>query len=357
MSQGKPTPQPAEEYAQQLFAAALDALMTPVSSLLPTQWLLLPCEAAAHAVPPGAAAEPPRWRGTPRSRAAAPTVAWALQAARQAEMGAAAAAAAAAPEETEAGEAPCAFPVSPAAEEVASPAGAGGAACPHDELDAIFASMEESDTQEGEQQRDGAAPAEAVGCGIAEAADGPGPLIGATEERTGGDAREPPPLGSVAAAPAQLLPPPPAAWAQAGASHAGYAATIERQSAAVPSSAAAAPASNAAATRASNGDAQEQQQQQQQPPLVGAAQLAGSSAALDPAVAEEPLAGLSATHGARVARLRAGAAPEGAVLVRRPRRENGLTTTLLTIGPEDAAPSYIGQVSLPLKSPARSAPL
>ena len=48
-TQGKPRKQDTGQYSQQLFAAALDALLLPISSLLPREWLVLPREAAAAA--------------------------------------------------------------------------------------------------------------------------------------------------------------------------------------------------------------------------------------------------------------------------------------------------------------------
>ena len=71
-AQGKPRKQHAGQYSQQLFAAALDALLLPVSSLLPREWLALPHEAAAAAqlaldAPPPPKAEVRRHRQRPRA--------------------------------------------------------------------------------------------------------------------------------------------------------------------------------------------------------------------------------------------------------------------------------------------------
>lgn len=60
--------------------------------------------------------------------------------------------------------------------------------------------------------------------------------------------------------------------------------------------------------------------------------------------AAEPAVEPRALDGSRVARLREGVELEGAVLVRRQRKESN--KQLLTIGPRDAAPSYIGQVCM-----------
>ena len=237
-------------------------------------------------------------------------------------------------------EAACVPAVDQGTAELASQRGPGAAGCPHEDLDAILASVEELGSPEAEQLGGDTARA-AMSPAVPKTAAGGLPKVNAEEPpRAGIGARDAQPRGGVAAGPAVLLPPPPAIWSrrpQSGASHtepvrgssAGAAAMLPRD----------------AAADATAGAGQGSAQPQEALPLT--VQLSGSSGALVPVATAEPLAGLSATHGARVARLRAGAAPEGAVLVRRQRHEGGVTTPLLTIGPEDAPPSYIGQVIPP----------
>lgn len=100
------------------------------------------------------------------------------------------------------------------------------------------------------------------------------------------------------------------------------------------------------------------QQQQQQQMVVSACAIDEADCTMDPADSLLDVTGDAAacdtfggaqlaveqraTDGSRAAQLRAGVELEGAVLVRQLRKERN--KQLLTIGPKDAAPSYIGQV-------------
>ena len=380
--------QPAEEYAQQLFAAALDALGTPVSSLLPTQWLLLPFEAAQEDMLPVPEEAAPTERPRPPRAAAAPTTAWAMHAARNlakaasegpalgsssspppAELLDAAVAAAAAAEVAGAESWELALGCTDLGLiETMPPLGLSNIADPLDDLDAILAGEGASP---GQHPARSTTPTADV---VLEAAIVPGGLgERATVVHLSGSEDGPPKECSAGGLSPRrgLLPAPDVAWSprlpanicNGAQTRISPARPKERQphdwgTASVPQ-----PVSASAVSMVCPQELHEMQQPssellQQQQQVVSAHAVCATDDAVHSAIAscspddDEAAAivdvvripGFSAVDGSRAARLRSGVVLEGSVLVRRMRKETN--KELLSIGARDASPSYIGQVCI-----------